>query len=77
MADDIKSGRAALSTGVDFFEWTQAQARALREAGEAGRLPPDIDWAQISEEVGDIGRRDLRRAESLVQRIVEHLYLLE
>jgi hypothetical protein len=61
---------------ADFFVWTQAQAEALRAAGEAGLLPPGIDWDHLSEEVGDMGKRDLRGAESLVFRILEHLWLL-
>lgn len=54
----------------DFFAWTIEQARALRgRAGEASV----IDWANLAEEIEDLGKRDQREVESRAVRIVQHL----
>jgi hypothetical protein len=61
----------------DFYLWTQAQAEALNAAGATGLLPSSLDWERLAEEVGDMGKRDLRGAKSLVRKVIEHLYKLE
>ena len=46
----------------DFYAWTQQQADLLR------RLPPlgnELDLEHIAEEIEDLGRSDLRAAQSL------------
>lgn len=58
----------------DFYAWTQQQAALLR------RLPPagnELDLEHIAEEIEDLGRSDLRAAQSLCQRIIEHFLKLE
>ena len=58
----------------DFYAWTQQQAALLR------RLPPagnELDLERIAEEIEDLGRSDLRAAQSLCQHIIEHLLKIE
>jgi hypothetical protein len=58
----------------DFYAWTQRQAELLR------RLPPlgnELDLVHIAEEIEDLGRSDLRAAQSLCEHIIEHLLKLE
>jgi hypothetical protein len=58
----------------DFYAWTQQQAALLR------RLPPlgnELDLEHIAEEIEDLGRSDLRAAQSLCEHIIEHLLKLE
>ena len=58
----------------DFYAWTQRQAELLR------RLPPfgnELDLEHIAEEIEDLGRSDLRAAQSLCEHIIEHLLKLE
>ena len=58
----------------DFYAWTQQQAGLLR------RLPAisnELDIDHIAEEIEDLGRSDLRAAQSLCQHIIEHLLKLE
>ena len=58
----------------DFYAWTQRQAELLR------RLPPagnELDLEHIAEEIEDLGRGDLRAAQSLCEHIIEHLLKLE
>src|SRR5262249_35241746 len=53
----------------DFYAWTQQQAGLLR------RLPVisnELDVEHIAEEIEDLGRGDLRTAQSLCEQIVEH-----
>ena len=64
MADDLYKR--------DFYLWTQAQAEALRAHGASNR----VDWDTVAEEVEDMGKRELRAAESLLVRIIEHLHKL-
>jgi hypothetical protein len=59
---------------VDFYAWTQEQAELLR------RLPltsNNIDAENGAEEIEDLGRSELRTAQSLVEHIIEHLLRLE
>ena len=58
----------------DFYAWTQQQAKLLR------RLPPaanELDLEHIAEEIEDLGRSDLRAAQSLCEHIIEHFLKLE
>ena len=58
----------------DFYAWTQRQAALLR------RLPPlgnELDLEHIAEEIEDLGRSDLRAAQSFCEHIIEHLLKLE
>ena len=58
----------------DFYAWTQRQADLLR------RLPltsNSVDAENVAEEIEDLGRSELRTAQSLVEHIIEHLLKLE
>jgi Domain of unknown function DUF29 len=58
----------------DFYAWTRQQAALLR------RLPPlgnELDLEHIAEEIEDLGRSDLRAAQSLCEHIIEQLLKLE
>jgi hypothetical protein len=61
----------------DFYLWTQAQAEALLAEGRGGRLAVALDWERLAEEVGDMGKRDVKAAKSHCLRVLEHLYKLE
>jgi len=82
MADDVRplAPKAELYE-ADFYVWTQTQAAALRAAGASkvspGQPVEHLDWLHLAEEVEDLGRSNLNAAASLVQRILEHLFLLE
>jgi len=68
----------ALSTASlyeeDFYAWTQQQAELLRRLPVVGN---EIDLEHIAEEIEDLGRSDLRAAQSLCEHIVEHFLKLE
>jgi Domain of unknown function DUF29 len=58
----------------DFYAWTQRQADLLR------RLPAisnELDVEHIAEEIEDLGRGDLRAAQSLCEHIIEHFLKIE
>src|SRR6266446_8905650 len=58
----------------DFYAWTQQQAELLRRLPVVGN---EIDLEHIAEEIEDLGRSDLRAAQSLCEHIVEHFLKLE
>jgi hypothetical protein len=58
----------------DFYAWTQEQAELLRRLRAVGN---EIDLEHIAEEIEDLGRSDLRAAQSLCERIIEHFLKLE
>jgi hypothetical protein len=58
----------------DFYAWTQQQADLLR------RLPVtsnQLDAELLAEEIEDLGRSEVRSAQSLCEHIIEHLLKLE
>ena len=55
----------------DFYAWTRDQADALRRLAET-RPNSEIDWANLIEEVEDLGKADLRAVESQLRRVIEH-----
>jgi hypothetical protein len=58
----------------DFYAWTQEQAALLRGLpASANRL----DREAIAEEIEDLGRSELRSAQSLCEHIIEHLLKIE
>jgi hypothetical protein len=58
----------------DFYAWTQQQAALLRRLPSLGN---ELDLEHIAEEIEDLGRSDLRAAQSLCEHIIEHLLKLE
>ncbi len=57
---------------ADILEWSEHQARLLRQhaAGEAGNEAPD--WANIIEEVESVGRSQLSAVKSLLRQALLH-----
>ncbi len=57
---------------ADILEWSEHQARLLRQhtAGEAGNEAPD--WANIIEEVESVGSSQLSRVKSLLRQALLH-----
>lgn len=58
----------------DFYAWTQQQAGLLRRSAFSSN---SFDAENMAEEIEDLGRSELRAAQSLVEHIVEHLLKLE
>ena len=52
----------------DFYAWAQEQAALIR----AGKLT-DIDWAQVAEEIDDMGKSEKRAMESRLEVLLMHL----
>jgi len=61
---------------LDFYEWTQEQARVLREAG-AARVDLPVDWENVAEEIESVGLRDVRAATRNIRFAIEQLLKLE
>ncbi len=59
----------------DFYAWTRAQARALRQLARTRPNVP-VDWKHLVEEVEDLGRSELHAVQNLLETIVEHLLKL-
>src|SRR5438128_176130 len=51
----------------DFVLWTEAQAKALREAAVGGNTP--LDWENLAEEIESLGRSERRELRSRITRI--------
>jgi hypothetical protein len=59
---------------ADFYAWTQQQAELLRRLPTVGN---ELDPERIAEEIEDLGRSELRAAQSLCEHIIEHFLKLE
>lgn len=57
---------------ADVLEWSQHQARLLRQHAAGERLNETPDWANIIEEVESVGRSQLSAVRSLLVRALEH-----
>jgi hypothetical protein len=55
----------------DYYAWIRSQVSALR-----GQRVEEIDWANVAEEIEDLGKSEKRSIESRMGRIVEHLLKL-
>jgi hypothetical protein len=55
----------------DYYAWIQKQVRAMRE-----HRADEIDWANVAEEIEDLGKSEKRSIESRIAQIVEHLLKL-
>jgi Domain of unknown function DUF29 len=58
----------------DFYAWTRQQAELLRRLPTIGN---EFDPEHIAEEIEDLGRSELRAAQSLCEHIIEHFLKLE
>ncbi|HKM61917.1 MAG TPA: DUF29 domain-containing protein [Acidisphaera sp.] len=59
----------------DFVAWTEVQAAKLRDAA-AARVDLPIDWENVAEEIGSLGRDNKRELGRRLDNIVEHLLKL-
>ena len=59
---------------ADFYAWTQQQAELLRRLPTVGN---ELDPERIAEEIEDLGRSEVRSAQSLCEHVIEHLLKLE
>jgi hypothetical protein len=55
----------------DYYAWIQKQVRALRK-----RRVEEIDWANVAEEIEDLGKSEKHSVESHMARISEHFLTL-
>jgi hypothetical protein len=60
----------------DLVRWSEEQARALREAANAG-WNASIDWENVAEEIEGLGRSDRRALASHIAIVIEHLLKLQ
>lgn len=58
----------------DFYAWTQSQAQALRRRGAGGNA---LDYDNLAEEIGDVGKSELHACASQIENIVEHLLKIQ
>src|SRR3978361_112069 len=68
MADQAEAQRTNTLYETDFYEWTQEQARLLRE-----RRFDDLDLESLVDEVEGVGRSDKHQIESRVAILLAHL----
>ena len=59
----------------DVLAWSQHQADLLRRLGRGERVN-DVDWANIAEEIEDVGLSELHAVESFLNLIIVHLLKL-
>jgi len=60
----------------DFVCWSAEQAKAIRDAGNAGTNLP-IDWENVAEEIDSLGRSQRTELRSRIRTIIAHLMKLE
>src|SRR3984957_10368652 len=58
----------------DFYAWTQQQAAVLRSLPATTN---QLDAELVAEEIEDLGRSEVRSAQSLCEHIIEHFLKLE
>jgi hypothetical protein len=59
----------------DVLAWSQHQADLLRRLGRGERVN-DVDWANVAEEIEDVGLSELHSVESFLNLILVHLLKL-
>ncbi len=61
---------------TDALAWSEQQADLLRRLAAGERLNEAVDWANVIEEVQDVGLSELRACRSLWQQAMAHLLKL-
>ena len=63
---------------ADILVWSERQSELLRRRA-AGELvnEAELDWANIAEEIQDVGRSELRSVESLLVQALRHMLKAE
>jgi Domain of unknown function DUF29 len=60
----------------DALAWSDQQAALLRRIAAGERLNESVDWANVIEEVQDVGLSGLRAVRSLLRQAMMHLLKL-
>ena len=60
----------------DALAWSEHQAGLLRRLAAGERLNEAVDWANVIEEVADVGLSELRTCRSLLRQAMLHLLKL-
>ena len=60
----------------DALAWAEHQAALLRRLAAGERLDEAVDWANVIEEVADVGLSELRTCRSLLRQAMLHLLKL-
>jgi hypothetical protein len=60
----------------DALAWSEHQATLLRRLAAGERLNEAVDWANVIEEVADVGLSELRTCRSLLRQAMLHLLKL-
>src|SRR5215471_1017496 len=56
---------------TDYYAWVQDQVRALRK-----HRTEEVDWANVAEEIDDLGKSEQWSLESHLETLIEHLLKL-
>ena len=60
----------------DALAWSERQAALLRRLAAGERVNEAVDWANVIEEVQDVGLSELHGCESLLEQALRHLLKL-
>jgi hypothetical protein len=60
----------------DILLWSEQQAELLRRLARGERVNDAVDWENLAEEVGDVGRSEFNRVASLLEVGLTHLLLV-
>lgn len=60
----------------DILIWSQHQADLLRRVGRGERVN-DVDWANVAEEIEDVGLSELHSVESYLNLVMMHLLKIQ
>ena len=60
----------------DFLIWSETQVTLLRRLAEGERVNELVDWVNLIDEVGDLGRSELNACESFLRQAMVHLLKL-
>ena len=61
----------------DALAWSEHQAALLRRLAAGEPLREAVDWANVIEEVADVGLSELRTCRSLLRQAMLHLFKLQ
>ena len=62
---------------TDILTWSERQADLLRRVGAGEAVNADLDWHNLAEEIGDLGKSLRRDLHNRITTILEHLLKLE
>jgi hypothetical protein len=69
---DQNRGRQVNGYDADILLWSEQQAELLRRLASGERVNDQVDWANVIEEIGDVGRNTLRACRSLLLQALLH-----